>query len=600
MALSPEAAAYIRELARRLDGAAHSARGALVDDAAQFLGMSRQTVYRHLKAVAGWSSGRKCRADKGTTSVPLQALTQLGAVQRESVRDNDKQTMFTPVARSVLQGNGAQLGVSNSQLNRLMRERRLRAAVKRQAAPVQRLRALHPNHVHEVDPSLCLVYYLGNEQRIVRDSEFYKNKLENFAKVKFKVFRYVLWDMASGAICVQYREAAGEDQHNLFEFLMFAWGKQPGRVLHGVPKLLLWDKGSANQSEAIKGLLAQLEVRHETHRAGNARAKGGVENANNLVETQFESRLRFEPVANVAQLNEAAQVWCEAYNANRIPGQDTRLRREGLAQPMARYGLWMRIKPEQLRLLPPIEVCRALMAGRLEERQVKADLSIRFKHPQAGRTQTYSLRGFDGINEGDVVRVRPLVYGECAVQVELERYDGAPLIYRAEPQVEYDEWGAPMSAAVAGQEYLAQPATPAQRAARAMDAMAYSEHADAEQARQKKAVPFGGQLDAHSHLREVQMPTYLVRPGTEIKAPAHAQVVPIMVDSVTAMLRISRELGRNLSPDENRFLSGRLGDEGIAEGQLQVLIEQLKTPQPEPLRAAGGGGGGLRIVNGGN
>ncbi|PAT41290.1 integrase [Vandammella animalimorsus] len=599
MALSPEAAAYIRELARRLDGAVHSARGALVDDAAQFLGMSRQTVYRHLKAVAGWSSGRKCRADKGTTSVPLQALTQLGAVQRESVRDNDKQTMFTPVARSVLQGNGAQLGVSNSQLNRLMRERRLRAAVKRQTAPVQRLRALHPNHVHEVDPSLCLVYYLGNEQRIVRDSEFYKNKLENFAKVKFKVFRYVLWDMASGAICVQYREAAGEDQHNLFEFLMFAWGKQPGRVLHGVPKLLLWDKGSANQSEAIKGLLAQLEVRHETHRAGNARAKGGVENANNLVETQFESRLRFEPVANVAQLNAAAQAWCEAYNANRIPGQDTRLRREGLAQPMARYGLWMRIKPEQLRLLPPIEVCRALMAGRLEQRQVKADLSIRFKHPQAGRTQTYSLRGFDGINEGDVVRVRPLVYGECAVQVELERYDGAPLIYRAEPQVEYDEWGAPMSAAVAGQEYLAQPATPAQRAARAMDAMAYPEHADAEQARQKKAVPFGGQLDAHSHLRGVQMPTYLVRPGTEIEAPAHAQVAPIMVDSVTAMLRISRELGRNLSPDENRFLSGRLGDEGIAEGQLQVLIEQLKTPQPEPLRAAGGGGG-LRIVNGGN
>ncbi|MCD2164674.1 hypothetical protein [Comamonas koreensis] len=67
---------------------------------------------------------------------------------------------------------------------------------------------------------------------------------------------------------------------------------------------------------AIKSLLASLEVEAITHEAGNSRAKGGVENANNIVETQFESRLRFEPVNSVAELNATAQAWAEAYNAN--------------------------------------------------------------------------------------------------------------------------------------------------------------------------------------------------------------------------------------------------------------------------------------------
>ncbi|MEQ0902912.1 integrase, partial [Pseudomonas aeruginosa] len=143
----------------------------------------------------------------------------------------------------------------------------------RQVDPVQALRAPHPNYLHEVDPSLCLLYYLKGRQHIMREREFYKNKLENFAKVKLKVWRYVLYDRASGALVTWYCESAGESQHALFEFLMYAWGKQEGRLIHGVPKFLLWDKGSANTSNAIKNLLDHLEVEPLEHAAGNARAK---------------------------------------------------------------------------------------------------------------------------------------------------------------------------------------------------------------------------------------------------------------------------------------------------------------------------------------
>jgi hypothetical protein len=37
----------------------------------------------------------------------------------------------------------------------------------------------------------------------------------------------------------------------------------------------------------------------------------------------------FEPVTDIRESNECAFAWANAYNANLIPGQDTRLRRDG-------------------------------------------------------------------------------------------------------------------------------------------------------------------------------------------------------------------------------------------------------------------------------
>ena len=588
--LSPEACDYVRGLARKLDAAGHGQATDLVRNAAAFLGMSTQTVYRHLGRVAGWSSGRRARSDKGATSVSATALATLAATQREAIRDNGKQTLFTTTSRGMLESNGYQFGVSNGHLNRLMRDRKLHVGAQRMATPVQHLRAPHPNHTHEVDPSLCLVYYLRGEQQIIRDREFYKNKLEGMAKVKFKVYRYVLYDRASGLIVPWYCEAAGESQHNLFEFLMHAWGKVEGRLFHGVPKFLLWDKGSANQAAAIANLLKHLEVMPLDHAAGNARAKGGVENANNVVETQFESRLRFEPVESVEQLNAAAMAWANAYNANLIPGQDSRLRRPGLAEPIARADLWLSIAAEQLRLLPDEDVCRMLMASREEERLVRPDLTITFRHPAAERSAQYSLRGLNGVSVGDRVLVRSLVYGDCAIQLQVPRFDGEMLTYRVEPERDFDRYGQHLAAAEIGAEFKSAPRTEAEHATRALEAQAWPGMSSDEvkAARDKKAVPFEGKLVAHSHLQEVEMPTYLQRSGTEIEGPAHTRVAPAMLGAVEAMLRLRRAIGRNLLPAENSFLSTRYAD-GVPEDQIDALVAQfIAGEEQQPVRAAGG------------
>lgn len=591
MAITPEIRDVLRELALKLDASQHGEQSTLVAEAAAFLGWSPQTVYRHLKTAVGRRPGRKARSDKGTTSVSEDALITLGAAQREAIRDNGKQTLFTTTARGMLESNGVELLVSNGQLNRLMRDRKLNVAAQREVNPVQALRAKHPNHVHEVDPSLCLVYYLKGRQYIMRDSEFYKNKLENYVKVKFKVWRYVLYDRASGMIIVWYCESAGENQHNLFNFLMFAWGQQPGRLFHGLCRFLLWDKGSANTSAAIKTLCRALGVQTLEHEAGKARVKGGVEGANNLVETQFESRLRFEPVDTVEQLNTAAIAWNNAWNANLIPGQDSRLHRPGLTEPVARVDLWQRIRPEQLIVLPPESVCRAFMTAKEETRKVRPDTTIGFKHPQADRSATYSLRGLDGVCVGDEVSVCAMVFGDCAIQVTVPSYNGEDRLYQIEPERGFDEFGQSLSGAIVGEEYKAMPQTAIEQAASAMDEQAYPGLSadEVKAARAKRVTPFEGELNAHSYLQDVELPVYLPRRGTahDLTAPK-LELAPLT--PVEAAKQLKAKLGDAWTAERFAWLAQRFPG-GVPQDQLDAIAAELAGPladHKQALRAVGG------------
>ena len=146
---------------------------------------------------------------------------------------------------------------------------------------------------------------------------------------KLKCWRYVLTDHYSASICVRYYAAAGETAANMYDFLLYAWGlkETPAFVFHGIPKLLIWDCGTANIARATTNALKAFGVETKPHLPGNPRAKGQVENANNLVECHFESRLRFEPVNGIEELNDASERWCTAYNANLLEGLDTRLRK---------------------------------------------------------------------------------------------------------------------------------------------------------------------------------------------------------------------------------------------------------------------------------
>lgn len=592
MSLAHATRDHLADIARRLDAAAHAEKGKIVAEATQFYGWSKAKLYANLKREVGWTSGRKVRADKGSTSVPVASLELLAAAQRESLRANGKQILFTTTGASILAQNDVALPVSNAQLNRLLRDRKLNVATQRQADAPVRMRSLHPNHVHQVDPSLCVLYYLpGGKQAMMDADKFYKNKLSNYAKVKLKVWRYVLYDHTSASLLVRYYESAGESQAILAEFLLWAWGKQEGREFHGVPKILVWDKGSANTSATIKSLLEALEVTAIEHAAGNARVKGGVEVGNNIVETKFESRLRFEPVHNVEQLNHAVLMWQNAFNADLIPRENNALRRRGMV-PVARYDLWRRIRQDELRVLPEPDVCRQFLEGKEVVRKVR-DMLITFKHPRAERTCSYKVSGLDGICNGDEVAVRPLLYGECAISVRVAIFNGEDKYYRIEAEAAPDEYGMPMDAAVWGENHKALAETEADRAAKRMDKLAYGADADAKKARDKQQTPFAKTdadgntttLNAHSFLADVDMPFGLPRRGTEIGVPDRMRVEVKALNHVQMAAALSRTAWWNA---EMYALMTKLYPEGALEADLAQVAERLQKAAAGPhLRAVG-------------
>ena len=582
---TPEMLQSLLDLKTRLQAAPHGGQRALVEEFAASVGKSCATVYKWLTDEVGYSSGRKPRADAGTTRLAPDVLQFVAAAKQESIRANGKATMGTPVAMSIAAANGLDINVSGSRLQTLLRQHGMQPGQLRDARNTQQMRSEHPNHVHQIDPSLCLVYYMGGKQRVMRDDEFYKNKLDAVARIKLKVWRYVRVDHFSGAIDIRYFEAAGENQAVLFDFLMHTWGRHATRLSHGLPRLLLWDKGSANTSHGIQRLLDALGVQHETHAAGHAWAKGGVEVSNNIVETQFESRLRFEPVESVEELNAAAEAWVRDYNANAIAHVDARVHRPG--GDFVRDDLWHGIRAEQLVALPERSVCLWFLAGKDATRKVN-NLRISFAHPELERPGQYDLRAWaDQLYKGQEVTVTPLLLKGGAVRVSIERLGREPLLVEVMPEVDFDQAGRPMSATVFG-ERSAMPHDASVTTAKQLVQAAYGDGTsleDAEAKRRTNTKPFahlndGKGIVAHSHLGKEELPTRLQRQAQELDTPAIAaarttpELAPMNV--VTASLRLRGMLGRNLLPEENAWLRKQYADDKVPVEHIDAIAARLR------------------------
>lgn len=577
--------------------AGHGERQRLLEAFAARKNVSLQKVYGWLRQHAGFKPERKKRSDSGKTILPKETLHFIAASMHESVRNTGVATKPTCVAMNIAEHNGLVVNVSSSTIGRQLRANRLDVKAQAQARNHLLQRSLHPNHVHQIDPSLCLIYYMGGKQHMMREQEFNKNKPAALDKVKLKVWRYVRYDHASSSLDVRYYEAAGENQQSLFEFLNYTWAKQEGRLSHGVPKMLLWDKGSANTSTGIKRLLDALGVHHETHATHHAWVKGGVESGNWIVERHFESRLKDEPVTSIEQLNASAAKWARDYCANAMAHIDSRVLRDN-GDRYVRDDLWSLIAhtPKALIEMPAREACAYFMRGKDDTRQVRNG-RISFVHPQSGRSEQYDLQEWaKEFANGETLSVSPMLMGDCVLRIELPRNGQVPLFVEVQPEREFDAFGRPMSALVMGEERRSAPHTAAQEASKQIAQTAYGADTsldDAEAKRSKNVRPFahfnnGKGVVAHSHLGATDLPTRLL--------PASTTVQTIDLDALRAS-----KLERKLSGFElatalaeagqamNREVNARVAalyPDGVPESEVPALIARLQ------VRA------GLRIVGG--
>lgn len=611
-AASAATAQLIAQLAQAAARQGHGGKGALVAAAGQATGLSRATVYRRLKEFTVQGERRR-RSDAGASSVTRQEALQISAALMRSQRKGGKQLLSVARALDELRCQGLvrcerihpETGevrfLSASAVERALRTYGLHPAQLLRPTPCTEMKSLHPNHVWQIDASLCVLYYLSNGQgngqkgqrgglQVLHADKFYKNKPRALERVQSeRVWRYVVTDHYSGCIFVHYVLGA-ESALNLAESFIAAINARcvlgTPDPFHGVPFILMMDMGSANTSGLFKNLARRLGVQLMPHAPGNARATGQVEKAQDIVERGFESALSRLAVGSLQDLNLAAYCWARHFNAT------ARHSRHG----HTRLHQWLGITPGQLRIAPGVQMCRELLTHEPELRKVSPRLTVEFKGLE------YDVREVPAVSVGEKLRVTYNPYAQDAACIVYTDADGREALHTV-PLVQRDEAGFRVDAPVIGQQWASARTTPLQANRQQVEQLGQLPARPPASAETGRADPAGGagtpaarpqpmQLPSelpHSEplfgrrpdplrqVREAKLPIPLPKKGQPL--PLAAKVVaPTRAERTLTLFEASRELaallGAPLEPARLALLR-QLCPQGLPESELPAMAERL-------------------------
>lgn len=579
----------IEILAHTRDALAAQGRGAktqIVADAARALGCSVQTVYRKLETL-GFDSRRKRRSDAGESLLTEEQLRLVSAVLLASI-NNKGQRMPVATALDMLHASGQlPVMVTESTVSRQLYQRRLHPEQLSLPSPSVQLRSLHPNHVWQADSTTGAYYYMpGGRLRWMPEDEFYKNKVQNIVKASNDLLtRYAAADHASGSFKVRYY-LGGETAANLLDFLSWAMWKQDGSPMHGVPFILMMDPGAANKSHVVRNYCKRLGIELLHHAAGAARVTGSVEKTHDLVRMHYETRLRFEDPTEVTieRLNASIEAWTAAYCTTRVHGRHGR----------SRYGAWMEITPEQLRVAASLEALRDAAIKEPETRRVSNTKTISFSTSKG--VATYDLTLVPGVVAGLKVTVAENPFRAPAIDVLFTDPDtGAETWHVVEP-MRTDSFGFREGAPVIGDEMRVAAYSQVDRDRNEATRQAYRTGdglptlEQAAKARKAHAQAFAGVVDAMADVKATQVPAFLPRRTTPLGLPER-QVEARRLNTVEACKRLKELLGQAYSPQVYAHVEATFPD-GVPENEVEGIAAQFTTAQPVENN-------GLRIVGGG-
>lgn len=306
---------------------------------------------------------RKERSNKGQSKATRDVCMGVSTLQWTSRRVSNKIPLPACDAMQMLEDSGRETGgVSIPWMRARLRQERLSAKHLTAPSPHVRLLSDHPNHVCQFDVTNCLQYFLDTKKGMgERDTEMtmYANKVvETVKTIKKQLLRYVFVDHCSGAFYMEYFYASGERAADGADFLYRAmrpkdelikktWPDScpgtrtdlsgdtfrspvelpkhvplpvhvPSKLgkyrFHGVPFILVADRGSIVSAKANQALFDYLRIKLEPHMPGNPRAKGAVEGMMKYI-NRFEARLKFQRPADLEELNRWALDWCIYVNA---------------------------------------------------------------------------------------------------------------------------------------------------------------------------------------------------------------------------------------------------------------------------------------------
>lgn len=564
---------YLRQIAAELTEAGHGKRGPIIKRACEYLTVSNAELYRRLAKV-GFTSGRKTRSDKGNTIVSLEAAELVGGMVINAASKTGKKRMSIKLALEVAQDSGKAPGVSAATISRIMKQNMCHPAQLAMPTAHTRQRSLHPNHVWQIDASVCVVFYLNHKAglHVMDEREFYKNKPANLKKIeKDRVIRYVLTDHTSGSIYHEYFWRS-ENVENLTNFFFSCIQKRSLKEpMHGVPFILYVDKGTANTSGMFKNLMTRLDVEFIAHATNNSRAKGSVEQANNLIETNFESLLSFRSVDSIEELNAFANEWRIMFNETKTHSRTKRTRNQ----------VWNMIRPEQLRIAPSIELCRELVTTTPITRTVKGDLTV--QHTVKGYDEKfYSVKHIPDIFVGAKVDVVVNPYRAPDIDVLTTNEHGEQVIYTCVPD-QLDIFGQLHDAPVIGQEIQSMPNSKIDESRNRIMKQAFNANTQAEvdKALKKRIPAYQGQIDVTAHITKHDVPEYLPRAGQQMDIQKQKNHLPPL-NYIQAAKQIKGLVGDAWTAEHMGMLKKEYSDGNVPQEDIPHWVDRIQGGRNKP------------------
>jgi hypothetical protein len=587
-------------LAEKLETAPHGEKSALIAEAAREFGVTVQTVHRWLADHR--VSDRKRRADAGSRSLSREDAMKIALAMKHGISATGKRRMTLKDAVETLRADdmisaerideetGEVLPLSLSAISAALKAFNLDADSLATPAPRRNLMSPHPNYCWQVDASVCVVFYLPKSAgvRIIDEREVYKNRPDKAKAIElFRVIRYALTDHYSGVIRFRYYPHA-ESGEATCDFLAWAMaGKNSPHAraadsgdspppegeasdvrelaadpFHGCPMMVMVDPG-ATASNKVKKFCKRMGIRLIVNSPHKPRAKGQVEQAQNLVETRFESGLlhvshRVRDFHELNTLAEKYQVW---FNATQ---EHTRTK-------TTRFGAWMRITKDQLVSTVSYEALRRLITGREETPRVTGDLTARFM----GRR--WDVRQVPGVLVGKTVTVAESPFTEGGAVAIVKEADGRETHVPLTEVIEVGDSGFLSNAAMIGEAYSAMPDTEIERNKKELLMTATGaktlREAEAKAAR-KGFQPFGTAFNPYKRAEAEGRVLHMPRPTTTMPE-ALPEVAPRIIPAIRAAKLMRDALGDDWNPDTYDWLTRRYSD-GIPETTLNQMIENAK------------------------
>lgn len=301
--------------------AKHGGKTACVERWAKLLGVVPQTIYRVLP-----KSGKRCKRKAARQHAGIEDAARVIAMLKYSCPEH-RGSIITRDAKENALLNGmidARFAtVPVGTFDRIMRD----LGINQQRRRIQRFQAERPNEMHHVDASSSDCFYVAEQLeggdyllRLHKGHRDYKNK--PIPVDGLRPWYYGVVDDNSGVFCARMIAAKGESAADNMDFLCYAWSKQTGKDLYGLPDKLKGDLGPMMRSPAFQEFLGRLGVEIDSSLPGEKEAHGKIEVCWSKMWRSFEKGFFMATdwktfTITMSELMERFNRWIERYNLNK-------------------------------------------------------------------------------------------------------------------------------------------------------------------------------------------------------------------------------------------------------------------------------------------